>query len=193
MKLPHILRDSANGIQMIEIEDELFSDRKIFLTEEVNAASASGLLKQLMVLELENEGEITLYIDSPGGSVQSGLAVYDYILSMKSPVRTVCTGIAASMGAILFLAGQNREMLPNSKIMIHDPSSAGSGGAERALDMRRRADELLKSRQILCGIIAERTGKSRREVYTKTKGDTWFNAKEAIKFGLATKITGQAG
>ena len=115
--MPNILRETARGIDIILLDDELFSNREIFFTDEVNTSSATLLLKQLMYLDRNGTGEeITLYINSLGGDVISGLAVYDFIRLMKSPVRTVCTGTAASMGAILFLAGEKRVMLPHTRL-----------------------------------------------------------------------------
>ena len=121
--MPNILKETARGIDIILLDDELFSNREIFFTDSVNITSATLLLKQLMYLDRADAGkEITLYINSLGGDVISGLAVYDFIKLMKSPVRTVCTGTAASMGAILFLAGEKRVMLPHTRLLIHDPS-----------------------------------------------------------------------
>ena len=129
--MPNILKETARGIDIILLDDELFSNREIFFTDAVNITSATLLLKQLMYLDRTDTGkEITLYINSLGGDVISGLAVYDFIRLMKSPVKTVCTGTAASMGAILFLAGTTRQMLPHTRLLIHDPSY-GSNDVER--------------------------------------------------------------
>lgn len=186
---PYILKETVRGIQSIAIEDELMGSRQIFLTEEVNANTSNSLLKQLMYLEQSAPGEeITLYINSPGGEVVSGLAVYDYIGLMQSPLRTVCTGTAASMGSILFLAGAKREMLPHTKIMIHDPSCSASIAGVKPLEVQKKVDALMMTRKILCEIIAERTGRSLKEIYKKTKDDTFFTAEEAIEFGIATEI-----
>ena len=117
--LPNILKETVRGIQPILIEDEMLQHREVFLIEEVNRKSATDMIKQLMYLDRIDTGKpVTVYINSPGGEVVSGLAVYDYIKVMKSPVNTVCMGSAASMGAILFLAGKERSMLKNSEIMI---------------------------------------------------------------------------
>lgn len=186
---PYILKETVRGIQSIAIEDELMGSRQIFLTEEVNANTSNSLLKQLMYLEQSAPGEeITLYINSPGGEVVSGLAVYDYIRLMQSPLRTVCTGTAASMGSILFLAGAKREMLSHTKIMIHDPSCSASIAGVKPLEVQKKVDALMMTRKILCEIIAERTGRSLKEIYKKTKDDTYFTAEEAIEFGIATEI-----
>lgn len=192
MMRPAILKDTARGIQAVDIADVLLSERRIFLNEEINAQTAGTLLMQLMVLEKENpEQEIFLHINSPGGDVVSGMAVYDYIAMMKAPVRTICTGIAASMGAIVFLAGARREMFPHTRLMIHDPSFNRTVPGLKALELQEMADGLMQTRRILCGVIAERTGKPLEEVYERTCKDTYFTAQEAVDFGLATDIAGK--
>ena len=156
----------------------------------MNVASATALLKQLMYLDRADVGkEITLYINSFGGDVISGLAVYDFIRLMKSPVRTVCTGTAASMGAILFLAGENRVMLPHTRLLIHDPSYGSNDiGGQKSHEIQQQLDNLNEVRETLAKIIAEKTGKKLKEIYKITANDTCFSADEAIKFGLATEI-----
>ena len=130
--MPNILKETARGIDIILLDDELFCHREIFFTDAVNITSATLLLKQLMYLDRADTGkEITLYINSLGGDVISGLAVYDFIRLMKSPVKTVCTGTAASMGAILFLAGTTRQMLPHTRLLIHDPSYGSNDIGDR--------------------------------------------------------------
>lgn len=185
-----ILKETVRGTECIRIEDDLLSKREIFLTEEVNAVTSNELLKQLMYLERQDTGsEITLYINSPGGEVISGLAVYDFISLMKSPVRTVCTGTAASMGAILFLAGTKREMLPHTRLMIHDPSYGSSDiSGKKSHEIRHELEKLDEVRAALAEIIAEKTGRSVEEIYSVTSDDTFYSAEEAISFGLATGI-----
>lgn len=188
--MANILKETVRGTDCIKIEDELLSRREIFLTEEVNAETSNELIKQLMYLERQDSGkEITLYINSPGGEVISGLAVYDLISLMKSPVRTVCTGTAASMGAILFLAGKKREMLPHTRLMIHDPSFGGSSiGGKKSHELRHELEKLDEVREALAKIIAEKTGRPLEEIYDVTSDDTFYSAEEAITFGLATGI-----
>lgn len=188
--MANILKETVRGTDCIKIEDELLSRREIFLTEEVNAETSNELIKQLMYLERQDSGkEITLHINSPGGEVISGLAVYDLISLMKSPVRTVCTGTAASMAAILFLAGEKREMLPNTRLMIHDPSfSGGSIGGKKSHELRHELEKLDEVREALAKIIAEKTGRPLEEIYDVTSDDTFYSAEEAIAFGLATGI-----
>ena len=188
--MANILKETVRGTDCIKIEDELLSRREIFLTEEVNPETSNELIKQLMYLERQDSGkEITLYINSPGGEVISGLAVYDLISLMKSPVRTVCTGTAASMAAILFLAGEKREMLPHTRLMIHDPSfSGGSIGGKKSHELRHELEKLDEVREALAKIIAEKTGRPLEEIYDVTSDDTFYSAEEAIAFGLATGI-----
>ncbi len=188
--MANILKESVRGIQTVSIEDELLSNREIFLTEQVDAATSNELLKQLMYLERQDcQKEITIYINSPGGEVISGLAVYDYISIMKAPVKTVCTGTAASMGAILFLAGKERLMLPHTRLMIHDPSySHNDIGGRKPHEIQRELDKLNETREALARIISEKTGKSLEEIYEVTASDSFYSAKEATQFGLATGI-----
>ena len=187
--MANIIKETVRGFDCIAIEDELLTSREIFLVNEVNPVTSNELIKQLMYLEKQNNDEITLYINSPGGDVTSGIAVYDYINLMRSPVKTICIGTAASMGAILFLAGKERLMLPRTRIMIHDPSYGKRDiGGHKPHQIQRELEELNKSREILAQIISDRTGKPLEEVYEVTAEDTYYNADEAIEFGLATGI-----
>lgn len=130
-----------------------------------------------------------MYINSPGGKIDCGLPVYDAMRMSKAPIRTVCIGVAASMGSILFLGGDKREMLPHSRVMIHDPSfGGGSYAGKKPHEIQAEVDNLNKFREKLCKIISERTGRTVEEVCEKTKEDSYFSAEEAIEFGLATAI-----
>lgn len=189
IRSPRILKETSRGTECFCIEDDFFERRELFLTTDVNVDSCNEILKQLMYLNnKDSESEITLYINSPGGAVDSGLAVYDCIRMMDAPVRTVCTGTAASMGAIIFLAGDKRELFPHTQIMIHDPHYGSGIEGMKPLELKERFDSLMKDRDVLCQIIAERTGRSFNEVCEKTKFDSFFKANEAVEFGLATKI-----
>ena len=128
-----------------------------------------------------------MYINSPGGEVSSGLALYDVMKAIKCPIRTICTGIAASMGAVLFVSGDTRQMLQHARVMIHDPLIAGGVGGS-ALQLQELSKDLMKTRETVAKIIAEHTGKSLKEVYKKTATDSYFDTEEAIKFGLADGI-----
>ena len=134
------------------------------------------------------EAEITMYISSPGGEVSSGLAVYDVMQSIQCPIRTVCMGTAASFGAFLFAAGNTREMLPHSKLMIHDPLIAGNGITGSATLLSERVEGLMKTRELVAGLMSKHTGRTVDEIYEKTAKDTWFTAEEAIAFGLADNV-----
>lgn len=190
--MSNIIYESARGIQTIPIEDAFLRDRKIFLIGEVNDESCNKLIKELMYMEGENStSPITLYINSPGGSVSSGLAVYDTIRLMKSPVRAVVTGIAASMGSIILLAceKENRYMLPSSKIMIHDCSWGSRDlGGHKPHEIEQELKQLKNTNSRLLSIIAERCEKNVKEVARITMNDSYFNAQEAVKFGLVSTI-----
>ncbi len=188
--MANVLKESSRGIECIRLDDELFSNREVFLTSPIDAQTSAELIKQLMHLEQEDsESEITMYINSPGGEVISGLAVYDYISAMKAPVRTVCIGTAASMGAILFLAGSKRQMLPHTRLMIHDPSYGHNDiGGRKSHEIQHELDKLNEVRESLARIIANKTGKRIREIYKLTANDTYYSAEEAVAFGLATEI-----
>lgn len=188
--MANIIKETVRGFDVVTIEDELLTGREVFLVDGVDARTSNELLKQLMYLERQDsDSEITLYINSPGGEVISGLAVYDYISMMKAPVRTVCIGTAASMGAILFLAGGKRQMLPHTRLMIHDPSySHNDIGGRKPHEIQHELDKLNETRQALAEIIAEKTGRPLEEIYSVTANDTYYSAAEAIDFGLATEI-----
>lgn len=187
MNLSNIYKISSNGLNLCPIDDEMLDRRIIFLTEDVNPETMDHLLKKLMYLEMSDPGkEITLYINSPGGECLSGLAVLDYIHTMTSPIRTVCTGCAASMGAILFLAGQKREMLRHTRLMIHDPSTGGNLSGMKPHEIENTLSMLRDMQTLLIDIISDASGKSKEEIAEITKNDTYFNLEEALDFGLAT-------
>ena len=187
--MANILKPSVRGTDLIPIEDMLLEESELFLVGEINSDTASKLIQKLMYLDSKDLEEITLYINSPGGEVMSGLAVYDYIKIMKSPVRTVTIGDAASMGAIIFLAGEKRDMLPHTRILIHDPSYGHLDvSGKKPHEIQRGVDSLNKIRETLAEIISEKTNKSLDEIYGITAEDNYFTAEEAIDFGLATGI-----
>ena len=187
--MSNILRETVRGTELIPLEDMLLEESEVFLVDEITPQSANLLIQKLMYLDSKDIGEITLYINSPGGEVISGLAVYDYIKIMKSPVRTVCIGDAASMGAIIFLAGEKREMLPHTRILIHDPSYGHLDvSGKKPHEIQRGVDSLNKVRETLAEIIAEKTGKDINNIYKITAEDNYFTVEEAINFGLATNI-----
>ena len=182
-----IIRESSHGYDLIPIQDEMLSHREVELVGEVDAASVNALVRQLRYLQRQDpEGQITLFINSPGGSVDSGMALYDVMQAVSCPIRTVCVGLAASMAALLFVSGSRRDMLPHSRIMIHDPLIVQTGGS--ALKLKAVSDDLMETRRIIAGIIAEHSGKSMEEILARTATDSYFRAKEAVEFGLADHI-----
>lgn len=188
--MSRIIKESARGYDCVSSEDILMTSRNIFLNSEVTAESAGAVIKDLIALNIEDpDKEITLYINSPGGSVQDGLAIFDYLRYMKAPFKTVCIGTAASMGAIIFLSAKKREIFPNGRILIHDPSYGGGDiGGKKPHEIQKSVDKLMETREILANIISDVTGKSLNEVYEFTREDSIFNASEAVNFGLATNI-----
>ena len=194
---PYVILESARGFEALCLRDKLLCDsREIFLLDEVDAQSCGSLITQLMYLNRsEPDREITLYINSPGGLVTDGLAVYDVIRLLDAPVRTVCVGTCASMGAILFLAGQRREIMEHGRIMVHDPAFGGNHdiGGKKPHQIQSELDDLNRCREALARIISERTGKPLSEVYEITANDTYFSAQEAVAFGLATRILKKGG
>ena len=182
-----IIKESSRGYDLIDIRDEMLSHREVELVGEVNADSVNALIRQLRWLQREDsEGEITLYINSPGGSVDSGMALYDVMQAVSCPIRTVCVGLAASMAALLFVSGDRRDMLPHSRVMIHDPLIVQTGGS--ALKLKAVSDDLMETRQIIAKVIADHSGKTMEEVLAKTASDSYFRAEEAVEFGLADHI-----
>lgn len=185
---PAIIKETSEGISRFHIQDEMFKRREIECVGEITQESVYSLILQLRYLQKEDpEKEITMYINSPGGEVTSGLALYDVMQAVKCPIRTVCVGIAASMGALLFISGKKRDMLPHARVMIHDPLlSGGISGSALKIDSLSR--DLMKTRELTGKIIAEHTGKSLEEVFEKTATDSYFDAEEAVAFGLADSI-----
>lgn len=182
-----IIKESTCGYHLIPLQDEMLSHREVELVGEVAPETVNALIRQLRYLQRQDpEGEITMYINSPGGSVDSGMALYDVMRAVGCPIRTVCVGLAASMAALLFVSGQRRDMLPHSRLMIHDPLILQTGGS--ALKLRAVSDDLMETRQIIARVIANHSGKSVEEVLAKTATDSYFRAEEAVSFGLADRI-----
>ena len=182
-----IIKESSRGYDLIPIQDEMLSHREVELVGDVDAESVNALVRELRYLQRQDpEAEITLFINSPGGSVDSGLALYDVMQALSCPIRTVCVGLAASMAALLFISGDRRDMLPHSRLMIHDPLIPRTGGS--ALHLKAISDDLMETRQITAKVIAEHSGRSLEEVLEKTAADSFFQAEEAVAFGLADNI-----
>ena len=186
--IPYVVEQSPRGERSYDIFSRLLNDRVIFLGEEVNDASANVVIAQLLHLEsVDPDKDISLYINSPGGSVSAGLAIYDTIQFIKPDVSTICMGMAASMGAFLLAAGAKgkRKALPNSEIMIHQPSGGASG---QASDVKIHAEHIIRTRQKLNEILAERTGKSVEQVAVDTERDNYLSAEAALEYGLIDEI-----
>lgn len=185
---PQILRETAEGINRFDILDEMLANRELELTGAVDAESCAAIIRGLIYLQRQDaNAPITLYVNSPGGEVQSGLALYDTMQAVACPIRTVCLGMAASMGALIFIAGDERQILPHGRVMIHDPL-IGSGIGGSALSVKARADDLMRIRDITAQVIAQHTGMSLSEVFELTAKDTYFEAQGAVNAGLADRI-----
>ena len=188
MLVPYVVEQTGRGERSYEIYSRLLNDRIIFLSDEVNDATASLVVAQLLYLEAQdNTKDISLYINSPGGSVTAGFAIFDTMNFIKCDVSTICVGMAASMGAFLLAAGAKgkRYALPNSEIMIHQPLGGMQG---QASDMKIHADHIIKTRERLNAILSERTGKSIEEITRDTERDNFLSAAEAAEYGLIDKV-----
>lgn len=186
--VPYVIEQTARGERSYDIFSRLLNDRIIMLNDEVNDTTASLIVAQLLYLEGQDpDKDISLYINSPGGSVTSGMAIFDTMNYIKSEVSTICIGMAASMGAFLLAAGQKgkRLALPNSEIMIHQPSGGAQG---KASDIKIAAERILKMRQKLNQILADNTGQPIDVVERDTDRDNFMSAEEAVSYGLIDKV-----
>ena len=186
--VPYVIEQTAQGERSYDIYSRLLKERIIFLGEEVNDVSASVVVAQLLFLEAEDPGkDISLYINSPGGSVSAGLAIYDTMQYIKCDVATICIGMAASMGAFLLAGGAKgkRQALPNAEIMIHQPSGGTSG---KASDMLIDADHILKTRKKLNELRAANTGQDLARIEQDTDRDHWLTAQEAVDYGIIDSV-----
>ena len=186
--IPYVVERSGNAERSYDIYSRLLKDRIIFLSGPISDGMANAIVAQLLFLEMDNpNADISLYINSPGGSVTAGMAIYDTMQYIKAPVRTVCVGMAASMGAFLLMAGEKgkRMALPNSEVMIHQPS----GGAEgQATDVTIRAEWLLKTKKKMTDMMADMTGQSIERVAHDIERDYFMGAKEALDYGIIDEI-----
>ena len=186
--VPYVIEQTPQGERSYDIYSRLLKDRIIFIGEEINEHVASTVVAQLLFLEAEDpEKDICIYINSPGGMVSAGLAIYDTMQYIKPEISTIAIGLAASMGAFLLSAGTKgkRYALPNAEIMIHQPLGGTQGQAE---DIRIQADHILKVRTRLNEIIAENTGRPYEEVRKDTDRDNYMSAEEAVEYGLIDKV-----
>ena len=186
---PTIFEKDERGVERTyDLVSRLLKDRIILLVEEINTISATSIIAQLLFLESENpEAPITIYINSPGGSISDGLAIYDVMNKVKCPITTICIGMAASMGAFLLAAGAKgkRYALPHSEIMIHQPLGQTKG---QATEILIHAEHIKKTRDTLNKILAERTGKTLEEIEKDTERDNFMSAEEALEYGLIDKV-----
>lgn len=186
--IPYVIEQTSRGERSYDIYSRLLKERIIFLGEEVTDASASVIIAQLLFLEGEDpEKDIYLYINSPGGSVSAGLAIYDTMQYIKCDVSTICIGMAASMGSFLLSGGKKgkRYALPNAEIMIHQPLGGAQG---QATEIQIAAEHILKTRQKLNTILAENTGQSLEKIQADTERDNFMSAQEAKEYGLVDEV-----
>ena len=186
--VPYVVEQTNRGERQYDIFSRLLNDRIIVLSDEVNDATASLVVAHLLYLEgQDSEKDISLYINSPGGSVSAGLAIYDTMQYIKCDVSTICMGMAASMGAFLLSSGAKgkRFALPNSEIMIHQPLGGAQG---QASDIKIAAEHILRTREKLNKILAENTGKPVEQIAIDTERDNWLSAQEAMDYGIVDKV-----
>ena len=186
--VPYVIEQTSRGERSYDIYSRLLKERIIFLGEEVNDVSASVIVAQLLFLESEDPGkDIHMYINSPGGSVSAGLAIYDTMQYIKCDVSTICIGMAASMGAFLLAGGTKgkRMALPNSEIMIHQPSGGAQG---QATEIQIAAEHILRTKKKLNEILAANTGKPLEVIQQDTERDNFMSAEEAKEYGLIDEV-----
>ena len=186
--IPYVIEQTSRGERSYDIYSRLLKERIIFLGEEVTDVSASVVVAQLLFLEAEDPGkDINLYINSPGGSVTAGMAIYDTMNYIKSDVSTLCVGMAASMGAFLLAGGAKgkRFILPNAEVMIHQPSGGARG---QATEIQIVAEKILQTKEKLNRILAENTGQPYEAVCRDPERDHYLTAEEAVSYGLVDKI-----
>ena len=186
--VPMVVEQTNHGERSFDIYSRLLNDRIVFLSDEVNDVTASLVVAQLLFLEAQDSSkDISFYINSPGGSVTAGMAIYDTMQYLKCDVSTICIGMAASMGAFLLSAGTKgkRISLPHSEIMIHQPLGGAQG---QASDIKIRADLILRTRDMLNRILAENTGKPIEQIEKDTDRDNFMTAQQALEYGIIDRI-----
>ena len=187
--IPYVVEQSNHGERSYDIFSRLLNDRIILLHDQVNSATASVVVAQLLYLEGQDpDKDIYLYINSPGGSVSDGMAIYDTMQYIKCDVSTICTGMAASMGAFLLSSGAKGIALPNSEIMIHQPLISGSGLSGQVTDIMIHSNYLQRTKERLNRILSENTGKDYETICRDTERDNFMSADEALEYGLIDKV-----
>ncbi len=186
---PAVERESVNGIQEISLFTNAFTNRKLFLFGTIDEQMVYTFTAQMLYLMEDEQSPIDIYINSPGGEVNSGLAIYDLIQSCAAPINMYCIGMAASMGALILAGGQKgrRYILPHSQVMIHEPLIPGGVGGS-ASSIKSTADSILKTRELLNGIMAKHTGKSIKQMDRATDHDNYMSADQAVRFGLCDEV-----
>lgn len=188
--VPYVVEQTSRGERSYDIFSRLLNDRIIMLSDQVNDATASVVVAQLLYLESQDsEKDISLYINSPGGSITAGMAIYDTMNYIKCDVSTICIGMAASMGAFLLSSGAKgkRLSLPNSEILIHQPLISG-GLSGQCTDIKIHSDHLVRTRQKMNEILAQNTGKPIEQIQIDTERDNYMYAQEALEYGLIDKV-----
>lgn len=188
--IPYVVEQTSRGERSYDIFSRLLNDRIIMLSDQVNDTTASLVVAQLLFLESQDqEKDISLYINSPGGSITAGMAIYDTMQYIKCDVSTICIGMAASMGAFLLAAGAKgkRFALPNSEIMIHQPLISG-GLSGQCTDIKIHSDHLVRIRQRMNEMLAQNTGKPLEQVQADTERDNYMTAREALDYGIVDKV-----
>ena len=189
--VPMVVEQTNRGERSYDIYSRLLEDRIVFLADQVTDATASLVVAQLLYLEAKDpDKDIQLYIDSPGGSITAGMAIYDTMQYIKCDVSTICIGMAASMGAFLLAAGEKgkRFALPNSEVMIHQPLIAGGGLSGQATDIKIYTDHLVNTKKKMNEILAERTGQTYEKLCEDTERDNFMTAQEAKEYGLIDEV-----
>ena len=189
--VPYVIEQTAKGERSYDIFSRLLKDRIIFLGEDVNSTTASLIIAQLLFLESEDpDREISLYINSPGGSITDGMGIVDTMNYIKCPVSTICVGLAASFGAVLLANGEKgkRFATPNAEILIHQPLIGGNGIAGQTTEIKIQADHMIKTREKLNKLLSDKTGQSIETIERDTERDNWMTAEEALKYGIIDGI-----
>lgn len=189
--VPYVVEQTGRGERSYDIFSRLLNDRIIMLCDQIDNATASVVIAQLLYLEGQDpEKDIDLYIDSPGGVITAGMAIYDTMQYIKCDVNTICIGMAASMGAFLLSSGTKgkRFALPNSEIMIHQPLISGGGISGQCTDIKIASDHMVRTRENLNRILAENTGKSIEQIAVDTERDNYLSAQQAADYGLIDKV-----
>lgn len=189
--VPYVVEQTSRGERSYDIFSRLLNDRIIILSEDVNSASASIVVAELLFLEAQDpDKDIQFYINSPGGSITDGMAIYDTMQYIKCDVSTICVGMAASMGSFLLAAGAKgkRFALPNSEILIHQPLIGGGGISGQTTDVKIHADHLVYTRQKMNQMLSQMTGQSLETIQRDTERDNYMTAQQALEYGLIDKV-----